>query len=285
MKGASSESVCLDSKHSTTRTVFTAGDAACVAAGRAVAEGGLRCRGYCKRSLPEKPLITIATVVFNGAAHLEETIRSVIDLDYDNIEFIIIDGGSRDGTREIIQRFDACIDYWLSEPDAGIYDAMNKAWLNASAESSVLFLGCGDRLISLPAQMGEDEVIYGMVSVGERLFRSTLRYGLRLGNTLHHQALLVPKNLHSAPPFDTTFKVYADFDFNQRLYRHGATFRYDAGLRAFALPGGVSTRLDVKQMAAVTRKNFGNFFACLTALYCSYQRLRQFLRSSGAKSG
>lgn len=89
-------------------------------------EGGGRLRGSRKHSLPGKPLITVITVVFNGAATLEHTIRSVIEQTYANVEYIVIDGGSTDATLEILRRYDADIDYWVSEKDAGIYDAMNK---------------------------------------------------------------------------------------------------------------------------------------------------------------
>ena len=89
-------------------------------------EGGLRTQGYFKTSLEGKPLITVVTVVFNGEQFLEETILSVMNQTYENIEYIIIDGGSTDGTLNIIKKYENSIDYWVSEYDRGIYDAMNK---------------------------------------------------------------------------------------------------------------------------------------------------------------
>jgi glycosyltransferase involved in cell wall biosynthesis len=71
------------------------------------------------------PLVTIITVVFNGAKTLEQTIQSVINQAYQNIEYIIIDGGSTDGTLEIIKKYEKHISYWHSKPDKGLYDAMN----------------------------------------------------------------------------------------------------------------------------------------------------------------
>lgn len=97
-------------------------------------EGGLRTTGYFKQSLPDKPLITVITVVFNGDQHLEETIQSVINQTYDNVEYIIIDGGSIDSTVDIIRKYENEIDYWVSEPDAGLYDAMNKAIILANGK-------------------------------------------------------------------------------------------------------------------------------------------------------
>ena len=70
--------------------------------------------------------ITIITVVYNDIKHIEETIKSVINQTYKNIEYIIIDGGSTDGTLGIIKKYEKYINYWVSESDKGIYNAMNK---------------------------------------------------------------------------------------------------------------------------------------------------------------
>lgn len=72
------------------------------------------------------PLISIITVVYNGELYLEQTIKSVINQSYSNIEYIIIDGGSTDRTIEIIKKYERDIAIWISEPDQGLYDAMNK---------------------------------------------------------------------------------------------------------------------------------------------------------------
>jgi len=104
-------------------------------------EGGLRVKGDFKKSYPEQPLISIVTVVFNGEQFIEEAIQSVINQKYDNIEYIIVDGGSTDNTVNIIKKYEDKIDYWVSEADEGQSDAFNKAfsvcqgvlvsWLNA----------------------------------------------------------------------------------------------------------------------------------------------------------
>ena len=73
--------------------------------------GGLRSQNLYKKSFSDKPLITVITVVYNGEKYLENTIQSVLDQAYDNIEYIIIDGGSSDGTIDIIKKYEAQIDY------------------------------------------------------------------------------------------------------------------------------------------------------------------------------
>jgi glycosyltransferase involved in cell wall biosynthesis len=86
------------------------------------------------------PLISVVIPVFNGANSLEAAIKSVINQQYKNIELIIIDGKSNDGTVETIRRYEASIDYWVSEGDEGVYDAMNKG-VNASHGDWIYFMG------------------------------------------------------------------------------------------------------------------------------------------------
>ena len=91
--------------------------------------------------------ITIITVVYNSVNHIEDTIKSVLNQTYKNIEYIIIDGGSNDGTVEIIKKYEHKIQYWISEPDLGIYDAMNKG-INKANGKWINFLNSGDIICS-----------------------------------------------------------------------------------------------------------------------------------------
>jgi len=235
---------------------------------------------------PHLPRITVITVVYNGARHLEETIVSVLSQEYANLSYIIIDGCSTDGTQEIIERYRERLAYSVSEPDRGIYDAMNKGWAAAEPDSFILFLGAGDRIVSLPKDMGVygvNDVIYGEVGIGERIFPASAGFALRFNNTLHHQALLIHKSFHPLPPFDLRFKVYADFDFNQRLLKMGARFVRSATFQAYALPGGLSSRKPYGETLRIVAKNFGLFWSIVALGYLAPRKFFRVARATLAR--
>jgi glycosyltransferase involved in cell wall biosynthesis len=148
------------------------------------------------------PLITVITVVYNGAKHLEDTIKSVINQTYPNVEYIIIDGGSTDGTIDIIKKYGDYIDYCVSEPDKGIYDAMNKGiivsigeWLN--------FMNSGDKfyeeqvldkifMIELINKDYYDFIYSDTMLDGKNLFYCDIS-----DNKIIHQSLIYRKKIHS----------------------------------------------------------------------------------------
>jgi glycosyltransferase involved in cell wall biosynthesis len=163
------------------------------------------------------PLISIITVVYNGASTLEQTILSVINQTYKNIEYIIIDGGSTDSTVDIIKKYEKYLAYWVSEPDKGIYQAMNKGIYHSQGEYC-LFLNSGDGLLHsavLVELFGwdfDEDIVYGNVVkisesekyVNRGIARSEFGlYNLVVGR-INHQAALIKRNL-----FDV-FGVYSE---------------------------------------------------------------------------
>lgn len=230
-----------------------------------------------------KSLISIITVVYNGVNNIEATLKSVVALGADNIQYIVVDGGSTDGTLDILRRYKAQgqLDHLVSEKDSGIYDAFNKGWMLAHPESHLLYLGAGDKVLKLPAteRIEASDIIYGRVILNENIvFQSKVDFRLKLGNTLHHQALLIRKSLHPLPPFDLTYRLYADFDFNQRLLRNGARFVYDEQFLSYALPGGITHKFNTRESLAIVKKNFGLGFCLVAAVYYALQGLKSSLR-------
>jgi glycosyltransferase involved in cell wall biosynthesis len=215
------------------------------------------------------PVITVITVCRNAKEALEKTIQNVLGLPYDHIEYIVIDGASNDGTAELISKYAHRLKYWVSEQDKGIYDAMNKGWLHAADNSYIVFLGAGDMIISLPDTNNlKADIIAGEVQIGDKfLFRPKTGLRLMLGNTLHHQALLMRKAVHPTAPFNTDFKTYADFDLNQRLLKSGAKIAIDPTFKAYAMEGGVSTSFNKAESLNVVKSNFGRFYTTLARLY------------------
>lgn len=166
-------------------------------------EGGLRTKDYWKKNYEDKPLISIVTVVYNGEKYLEETIQSVLNQTYDNIEYIIIDGCSTDGTIDIIKKYEEKIDYWVSERDRGIYDAMNKGILLASGEW-INFMNAGDTIYTkntlalipfINIKKSKASIIYS-----DTYFFSNKSNSIRINNhkklDLNHQSILYKRSLH-----------------------------------------------------------------------------------------
>lgn len=223
-------------------------------------EGGLRTRGGYKHSLPDKPLISVTTVVFNGAATLEHTIRSVIEQAYDNVEHIIIDGGSTDATLDILRKYDTSIDYWISEKDAGIYDAMNKGialargdyigMLNADdyfASSSAL------EIIATRLRASNVDAVFSCLDIVDpaNLDRVLRKYCisrfspfmLRIGVMPPHPTFYCRKSCYEkAGQYRTDYRIAADFEMLVRLLlKHHITWRFIDETTVKMRSGGLSS--------------------------------------------
>ncbi|CAD5372638.1 hypothetical protein RA210_U200025 [Rubrivivax sp. A210] len=208
--------------------------------------------------------VTVVTVCRNPGPLLAGVVDSVAALERTDVVHVVIDGASTDGTVEYLRSESHRLACWRSEPDSGIYDAMNKGWAVAGPRSYVLFLGADDRLLALPsadelsaARARGDLLIYGDVVAHRTPFVSNFTAELRFRNTLHHQALLVSKLAHPAPPFDPRYRVYGDWDFNLRLWKQGARACYLSSLRSYASPGGVSSTRPLGEAFAIASKHAG----------------------------
>ena len=176
------------------------------------------------------PLVTVITAVFNGAQTIESSIRSVRNQSYPNIEYIIIDGGSKDGTLEIIKKNSDCIAKWVSEQDKGIYDAFNKG-LKISKGEWICFLGCDDMLIEDALSSYYDLGFFNRAQIqfeyvsGKALFVDANGENIQLvgkpwvwgefkrGMTTSHTGAIHHRSLFERYGFyDTTFKIAGDYE-------------------------------------------------------------------------
>jgi len=267
-------------------------------------EGGLRTRGYVKVAAgidddaaasgdhgQQQPLVTVITVVFNGAKTLEQSIISVITRSYDNIEFIIIDGGSTDGTLDIIKKYDHAIDYWVSEPDKGTYDAMNKA-IDVALGDRIYFLGCDDLLVTnlrnIAPLFRKCDVLYGDVYMihQHRLYDGAFNSFKLVTRNICQQAIFYPRFVFDRYRFDTRFETLADYHLNIRCYADpDLSLTYVPELVAIYddKSGASSTRVDdvlVKERDRLTRQYFP---AGIYLYFRVHEALRHLLGLLGLK--
>jgi len=216
-------------------------------------KGGYRADGRSPVAQPGLPVVSVITVVYNSLNLIEKTIRSILGQTYPNIEFIVIDGGSTDGTVDIIRRHEKQISWWISEPDHGIYDAMNKG-LAAATGNYVWFINAGDRIYATDTL----EKIFDDPSSQTRVPGSILRLGkiyygdtmivdsgfhelglrrlrppeiltwrsFRKGMLVSHQAIIVSRDI--APQFDPQYRHSADFDWVVRALKKAVGSRQSA---------------------------------------------------------
>lgn len=198
------------------------------------------------------PHISIITISYNAAKDIENTILSVLKQTYPNIEYIIIDGGSTDGTLDIIKKYQDRISYWVSEPDKGIYDAMNKGTLKATG-MWLNFMNAGDTFydeqilekVFKDKDWSNTDVIYGDVVYihpdREDIRKAVPLKRIKVGIPFCHQSVFVRTKLQQKYLFDTTYKICADYDFFHTLYKKGYSFKYKELIVAKYLAGGLSS--------------------------------------------
>lgn len=171
--------------------------------------------------------ISIIIPAFNSGAVLNSAIESILRQDYENIELIIIDGGSTDETIELIKKYNSQIKYWISEPDKGIYDAMNKG-IAAATGTWLLFLGADDELchgiiaaIFSSSPFTNTDVIYAKVIIkneGKELGGQT-NYEKLIEQNIPHQAIFYHQSIFQrVQGYNLNYKILADYDLNLRIF-------------------------------------------------------------------
>ncbi len=176
------------------------------------------------------PKISIITVVFNAVQTLEDTIKSVLGQTYDNLEFIIVDGGSNDGTLDILKRNDSLKITFKSEPDKGIYDAMNKGIKIAKGEW-IYFLGADDTFynetvlekVFSDSAIDSYDLMYGNVYAHalKRVYDGEFSKDRLLFQNISHQAIFYKKKVHNKVGYyNDKYKTFADWNLNIECFFH-----------------------------------------------------------------
>jgi len=239
-----------------------------------------------------KTKISIITVVKNGSEYLEETIQSVLDQTYSPIEYIIVDGDSTDNSLEIINKYDKYISKWISEPDHGIYDAMNKG-ISLSTGAWINFMNAGDQFVSSKTiediytfNVNEYDVLYGDCVILYDAFEKRKRRNaqplnkLWKGMVFSHQSMFIKANLQKNILFNINNKIGADFELIYKLFHHKYLFHYVRLPVSVIRSGGISdkNRLECAKTNFKTVIKYHN--DSTTILYYVYFALEQIIKQS-----
>lgn len=232
------------------------------------------CRSAIKRqSSPEQPLVSITTVVLNRKETLSQTIMSVLSQSYPNIEYIVVDGASTDGTLEVIKQFDDKIDLWISEPDHGSTDAGNKAislargdiifWLSSDDWIEPDFI---DLMVKAISSSGADFVFGNMAMYKDEKLFSVLK-----GEKDYSESLMSGKPRFNFPCMaikraffqklgllDSTYKICCDYEWTLRMHLAGCNGFYENQLTVHRGAGGIGDQhpfLDLLERLRVLRQH------------------------------
>ncbi len=221
-------------------------------------------------------LLSVITINYNNKKGLERTILSVITQTAKSIEFIVIDGGSTDGSKELIDAYASKINYFVSEKDNGIYDAQNKGILKANGDY-LLFLNSGDTFYDTEVvasflevqKTNKAEILYGntnLISLKEkdRMLRPPAKLDLYFlfRSTINHQASFIKRALFNEfGMYDTKYKICSDFDFFLKVFlrKPEAFFYFDRVVCNYDNDGASSDNdnyeMHVKEKQLVLRAN------------------------------
>jgi glycosyltransferase involved in cell wall biosynthesis len=228
--------------------------------------------------------ISIITINLNQKFDLERTIKSVISQNYQDLEFIVIDGNSSDGSVEVINKYSTFITKWISEKDEGIYDAMNKG-LNLSTGDWINFKNSGDVFFDEKVlnsidfeKHNETDIFYGpsINDYGFAQFDQKKIYNLNLkllflGRVMPpHQSTFARSYLYQNYRFPIEYKIASDYDFILKMFLSKKNIVFDEVSKTIFKIGGVSTKneiVTVKEKYKITKRYLDNFYVDINYLF------------------
>ena len=214
--------------------------------------------------------LSIITVNLDDKSGLSRTVESVKSQNFHDFEFIIIDGGSKDGSLEVIKENETLIDYWVSEEDAGIYNAMNKGIKKATGKY-VLFLNSGDYLLSkdvlsIDFNSITQDIVYGHLThnknniLNNSAYKDNLDLGFFFESTLPHGSTFIRRELFLIfGLYKTDYKIVSDWIFflERIVIDSCSTLNLNKAISVFTL-GGISTRPENKNLVKQERDKYLN---------------------------
>lgn len=234
------------------------------------------------KTVSKHPMFSIVTAVYNEVACVNEHVDGLLKQKYKDYEFLVVDGASKDGTGKAFQKRINDIDFLLSEPDKGIYDAMNKALRNAKGEW-IYFYNTHDKfydentLGSIAKYLEELEnsdidLVYGFVRATSPSFKDDYRItktmsqnGVKIGKKVSQQAVFMrTARLLQMGGFNSEYRMSADFDIYSRYFKSGGkALKIDVDIAYYDVAGRSSINLTKtdKENYTIIKRNFGIFWA------------------------
>jgi glycosyltransferase involved in cell wall biosynthesis len=232
------------------------------------------------------PKISVGIVVYNGIEHIRSALDSIAKQAYENIELVVVDGASDDGTQHVLNEYAKHISTLVCEPDKGIYDAMNKVCSLATGDW-LIFLGCDDVLLDTLGNVAEkmsdpDSVYYGNV-----VLRSSGKiYGGKFSKrrlarvNFCHQSTFYPRSVYKKYTYSLEYKWLADYAYNIKLVGLGIPFIHVAEVVSVFNDKGGSSCGDAefeKIKPDLLRSSFGTPYALLGNLYRPIRKMFRYL--------
>lgn len=240
------------------------------------------------------PLVSIITVVYNGEAFIEQTIKSVVAQTYSNIEYIVIDGGSTDKTLEIVERYKSSISKVVSEKDSGIYNAMNKG-LKLATGQIIALLNADDyyypetiELVVKQFEQNNADVVYGDLTklrvLNGQEYLKDLKPDIRLMEKtmpIFHPSTFIKKHVYDKiGGFNESYKLSADYDFIYKAYKAEFTFDYlPTSLAVFRIGGASNTNCNSYKEGYQILKSYQSPFSGEMKKLITKCKFKNFMRS------
>lgn len=255
---------------------------------QAQSEGGAR---LATTAVLASPLLSVIVSVFQDRDELQALLENITPFRGPNVELVVIDGGSQDGTGDLLASSNNMIDYWRSERDSGVYEAMNKGIAAARGEY-ILHLNAGDRLLLVPiselskcAKESVDVVCFRVLLDDSSVHIPRTGRVMNIQNTWHHQGTFYRRSAHLG--YDAAYKVFGDFEHNQRLAKSTKSVRiFSDVISRHGTPGLSASGAHFHEVYTSIRKNSGALYVLLAFLnFKIYGVRRRFAQLSNNLRG